>query len=819
MYLMKGIAALAMGLVAASCNKMDFDQNAYQQAKEQESKEKFISNVMNGQEIDPNQTWNTTTACQVKVTPDKSGTLKIYTAYPLGNTVASLYTTNVSAGQPVSFTIAKPMDVSTLYAAVVDDNEMIVALDVINATGDNAEVDMTRGDAVTRGATRRAAQPDVPTFRDVNPIVKPIVPAGLQNTVPADAHYAQDYQNYQKGDVIYVNTAYSTLNNPQNTENLTIYVDGNVTLTCGFKQDGGTKIVVTEKSTLKLGSMGNGIAVYLAPGATLDITEGLTENVISYWPYQSEIVKNGNNTFTFQNANAAIYMASGAILKATDLSLVNGAELLNDGGTITANSVTLDQKCVAWNNGSFTVKSLSLANTGSCFYNAANKTVTAETISSGNNECLIYNDGTVNASGAITLRNSAAEFINTTDATLTCASYSQAAGGKTHNHGTVTMSGKTELTNKNSTWMNDGQWTCGSFDVDNYSDTNFNNCKLTVDGNFHLNRGTFSLAANAGVVCESFTWEDTSDFYLGSNSLLKINGDLHTNNANSNYGFRGTGDDYAVIQAKAITHDGNEQFRMSYYGKLYVATDSHFELWYKDAPNTNQPSYWTDKNVIMCDGQYAAADIQWEETPCRPGYKGKKKDPDPIMYYYYAFEDLGTIGDFDFNDVVLRVSAPVDRNLTVQLCAAGGKLQSQVYYGDQSLGSEVHVAFGINELTGTDADMVNTGGSTSTKNFVTLGTVTVAEDADPANLPFAIEVTGTDGRSTRVTKSVEGNGKAPLMIVVSGYPSGDDTGSWFWATERTNITNAYQEFGAWGANASSNQNWYHNYTDGKVWKY
>ena len=189
------------------------------------------------------------------------------------------------------------------------------------------------------------------------------------------------------------------------------------------------------------------------------------------------------------------------------------------------------------------------------------------------------------------------------------------------------------------------------------------------------------------------------------------------------------------------------------------------------------------------------------------------------MYYYYAFEDLGTIGDFDFNDVVLRVSAPVDRNLTVQLCAAGGKLQSQVYYGDQPLGSEVHAAFGINELTGTDADMVNTGGSTSKKNFVTLGTVTVAKDADPANLPFAIEVTGTDGRSTRVTKSVEGNGKAPLMIVVSGYPSGDDTGSWFWATERTNITNAYQEFGAWGANASSNQNWYHNYTDGKVWKY
>ena len=30
MYLMRGMAALAVGLVAASCNKTEFDQTAYQ---------------------------------------------------------------------------------------------------------------------------------------------------------------------------------------------------------------------------------------------------------------------------------------------------------------------------------------------------------------------------------------------------------------------------------------------------------------------------------------------------------------------------------------------------------------------------------------------------------------------------------------------------------------------------------------------------------------------------------------------------------------------------------------------------------------------
>ncbi len=57
------------------------------------------------------------------------------------------------------------------------------------------------------------------------------------------------------------------------------------------------------------------------------------------------------------------------------------------------------------------------------------------------------------------------------------------------------------------------------------------------------------------------------------------------------------------------------------------------------------------------------------------------------------------------------------------------------------------------------------------------------------------------------------------MIVVSGYPEGDNAGKWFWATERTNITTAYPEFGAWGANVEENEEWYLNYTDGKVWKY
>jgi hypothetical protein len=90
---------------------------------------------------------------------------------------------------------------------------------------------------------------------------------------------------------------------------------------------------------------------------------------------------------------------------------------------------------------------------------------------------------------------------------------------------------------------------------------------------------------------------------------------------------------------------------------------------------------------------------------------------------------------------------------------------------------------------------------------------------DPADLPFGISAQGTNGQLTKVTHSVENIGKAPLVIVVAGYPSGDNAGRWFWPTERTMISAAYTDFGAWGANASSYQDWYTNYDSNKVYQW
>lgn len=662
----------------------------------------------------------------------------------------------------------------------------------------------------------RKGIPEAPTFRDTVPFSRPVVP-NYSDTVPSTAHYAKDYQNYQTGDVLYIDGSYSSLNNPQNTEGLTIYADGTVTYTGSTNQNGnGTTICVTQGSTLTLSSVANNLTVYLAPGATLNLPENAT----------------------FQNAHAALYMSSGSQVNATNLQFTNSTKILNAGGTITASTLTLDQGNTLWNEGTITVtNAVTCKNTDDMIFNATGKTITAGRFDLINNNALLYNNGTATTTGEIKLHNSNAEIIN--NGALSGAVLNMAAGGKMHNVGTTTITGKTDLTNSNSKWMNDGQYTSGSFDVDNYSKQNYNNCRLTVTGNFHLNRGEFVLNADASVVTASFTWEDTSNFWMNSRSLLKVTGQLLTKNANSNYGFRGVGEQYAVIQAGSIAIESNEQFRMSYFGNLYVDTPTHFGQWYKDAPNTAQPCYYHDATVKFSFTDSAdagvvatAAPVSIPTTGCSPGY-GSQVQPETVMIpidqgetsedlitvvttneYYETrelveqgrvfCEDLGKIStnDLDFNDVVFDAYiykvTPSTRTIitedgvtvhdetvagtpvyktTIVLLAAGGTLPLSV------AGSEVHNVMGGNSST----TIINTienvegsyGNSWVTQNPVVLGTEFTYESI--VEIPIYVQYSN----GTTLLLEAE-QGWAPHKILT---PIGTK-----WAKERIKVDDAYTDF-------------------------
>ena len=785
-YLMKGMTVMALSLVAVSCNKMDsFNPYAEQEIKQEEFTNNFQTEVLNGKSVDANQTWATTDAVQINLTPNQSGTLKIYTDNPVGNSVASLYTATVTANQKVSFTVARPADITELYAVILNEDELIISIADIDASAEEVTVDMSETTSSNRAARRAPAVPTYTTFGTTNPITKPDTPTDLPTADNASVKITQNTTSewgYQNGE--------------------SVYIAPNVTLT-----------ITQEWAAFKNGK------IYLSRGSKIVNTHSTKriylENCTMY--------NDGGTIEGYVNLQKSVVWNLGTIdSKGTDFySNDNGTSIIYNEGTITAKDFQVGQQCKLYNVGTVTCTgTLKGNNSSSQIYNGSGHNMTAARLELNNNSQYLWNDGTLTITGAIYSTNNA---ICVNNGTLNAQSFDGSAGISFLNRTdkTVNITGGTTITNANSLWVNDGIYNTGTFLVQAGNSQVFNNCRLNVKGKFTMgnNDGSrFVLQGDASVICDSFDWNGDNYFFMGGGSLLKVANTLKSNNQNSDKGFFQTrSDEYAVITAKAITTDNpTGQWRAWYEGKIYIDTDSHFAFY---SINDGQKNYKLTGGATLTKKQ-GTAPVKWEESTCRPAYNGNKVESDPVMYYYYAFEDLGTTDDFDFNDIVIRVSAPVNGKSTVTLMAAGGIYPAVVTYGTgasiRNIGEEVHAAFGVS--TGNTDEMVNTGGKK--KEFVTLGTIdNLPSNADMSNLPIGITVTGNNGQVTRVERSVANNGKAPLVIAVSGYSSGENAGKWFWPLERTNISSAYTQFGEWGANASTNKDWYKNFTNDKVYKW
>lgn len=708
----------------------------------------------------------------------------------------------------------------------------------------NPNQDWGFGNAIS--ARTRASQTFTqPTFRDKNDISAsvPTFYTTLNDAVTqGGAVYAGTANlSWSNNMAVYIDKDHPTV---ENKDGLTIYVSGDVNFYSEISANGnGTTIVVLEDSKLTLGSGSDkdNLKIYLAPRATLDLTKEFDINYQT-WPWTvTPKDKTGNYGYGINKSNARLYLSSGSTVNVGTgtLYIKNDAKVYNNGGTIYAGMIDLREGngATLWNEGTIEATTVQCTNVNDYIYNGANATITATNLSLINNNDLLVNDGTLTVTNGVALQNSSAEIVNHGD--FSAASYRQAAGGKFRNTGSVTITGLTYLDNSNSYWKNDGQWTCGEFEITGYAENtynNFNNCLLTVtnkdgeSGQFKLNRGTLVLGNNAGVVCESFYWDDTSGFWLGDNSVLKVNGTLLSNNYNSGYGFHGYGNAYAVIQANKIDKTANNQFSMSYYGKLLVATSDHFGQGYIDNPNTNQPYYMYENTVKFT---FKGEDISpITATTCNPGYKSGstpttggstgstttttdvyiKKE---VKLHKWVFcEDLGnsyTKADFDYNDLVFdvkvideyRVVRDADGTETVYTgdashsyyalftpLAAGGELQIMFSGCDKFAHAMFSPAWGDNVLINTakdpDALAAPCNYSTGTsESFRCLEQSTLPTLDDINNVDINVKAKYNDG-DVAVWTLTAYLGKAPHKICV---PPGTR-----WPYERVSIDEAYTGF-------------------------
>ena len=169
-----------------------------------------------------------------------------------------------------------------------------------------------------------------------------------------------------------------------------------------------------------------------------------------------------------------------------------------------------------------------------------------------------------------------------------------------------------------------------------------------------------------------------------------------------------------------------------------------------------------------------------------------------------ACEDLGDTDDYDFNDVVFKVShVSGQTTATVTPLAAGGTLATWIVYNNEYLG-ETHQLLGAKENTSGSYPMINTTTITAT---ATPQEVTVPEDFTVTDNMGGFSIIVNSKDNSAVLIKAPSAGAAPQMFCV---PS-----TWAWPTERTKIQDAYPNFANWSAD-SNNIEWYNNATAGKV---
>lgn len=174
---------------------------------------------------------------------------------------------------------------------------------------------------------------------------------------------------------------------------------------------------------------------------------------------------------------------------------------------------------------------------------------------------------------------------------------------------------------------------------------------------------------------------------------------------------------------------------------------------------------------------------------------------DHVLPWTLAYEDVARGRDFDFNDVVIRVTPDFENETAkVVLCAAGSPYKMNLHYngpeGDVDLG-EVHQLFGekaercINTLSSrTEVDEITVAHVPWPLNY------TMQQDADRFYL--TVQRGNCIGCDEMITFNSQ-PGLMPQAILVAG--------TWCWPKEQIPIFTTYSEFASWGKDYCKTAYW------------
>ena len=437
--------------------------------------------------------------------------------------------------------------------------------------------------------------------------------------------------------------------------------------------------------------------------------------------------------------------------------------------------------------------------TGSKYFNRG--TIVSSNIQITN--AYIYNEGTIETD-LLLLTNSASKFCNAAGGVLTTSTLQVDGQGQFLNvtDGVVNCKGATNLTCTNGSWENAGHFTTDNMHCYANSKNLKNACWLTVTNELKLESTTIEN--------ESYIECNTLDM---RNGTVKMAGkSLFVVKKEAKFGYnRAQGfiapktGEKAVLKMKRAIRETNTNDNMVYSGMLYIACNDHFP---KEKDQWN-PWYELENGAELSGEDNAS--IKIDKTPCNPGYNSTPdgNNNDKAQTYTYVFEDMMTeVGDYDFNDVVLYVTVPYDKDdkkvIDVTLKAAGATKQLTVLFKDngtvQTIFEDVHNALGVSAGT-----ITNTG---STTGVAITKTIEVRSDF---NLTSHGDFYISDGKREIHIPNFTSNfqpGNAPYALRIAT--------NWKWPKERIQITEAYPDFAGWVQDATIETSWHNKYVSDKV---
>ena len=358
------------------------------------------------------------------------------------------------------------------------------------------------------------------------------------------------------------------------------------------------------------------------------------------------------------------------------------------------------------------------------------------------------------------------------------------ASGSFYNGGTIS---KAQLTGSSAAeFINLGSASLSSANASSLTIMNAGN--ISISGNLTLANNT-RMDDNSSLSCGSLTLQGggSSVLFMGNGAYLNCKGTMSV----SNYGVWGpSGDKYKT----------NARFRIGGCTQ-YRATSGNASEYLLDHVQLEVPmgasgldilADWMNGTGIDTDRQTCF--YRLDDTPAQP----------KSGYLFYAFEvpDNYNVRDFDYNDLILRVSTPFDNGdgtyiVSVDVAAIGSDQQMTVVYNGEEFGKEVHEAMGIGSSVS-----INT--SSVTRSPQVLGLISVSDPNIALDqLSFSLHKKNSAGTSSTLTQSTNRE-DAPLFLIVSGNVQG----KWMWTKESSNIGLAYPQFSTWANNAQTALDWY-----------